>query len=310
MQRGIEMEYDFKREARKQYLHYFRFWFIAVAVLAVICTVLGAMKFLESRRGRTNHAAPAERVYDYADVLTDAEEEQLRRYIAEKEEKLHIDIVLVTISKSVEGAEAKEQYGYRSVVWEDNMQDIADDFWDENKYGYNKGLEGDGILLLHNWYEGQNGEQLSTSGRVEDLFSLQNLHTVLYAVDKYYETDPYRAYLAYIDTVEELMSHDIEEVSVLGGMGFILSMIVALIYAAVHLVQKPAQNTTAVNAYVLGGKPEMNRRSDDFIRKSVATRRIQTSSSGGGGRSHSSSGGGGHHVSRSGASHGGASHRH
>lgn len=305
------MEYDFKREARKQYFHYFRLWFIAVAVLAVICTVLGAVKLLESRRGRTNHEAPAERVYDYADVLTDVQEEQLRRYIAEKEKALHIDIVLVTISKSVEGAEAKEQYSYRFVDWENNMQDIADDFWDENKYGYNKSPEGDGILLLHNWYEGQNGEQLSTSGRVEETFSLQDLHTVLYAVDKYYETDPYKAYLAYIDTVEELMSYGIEEVSVMGGMGFIISLIVALIYAAAHLVQKPAQNTTAVNAYVVGGKPEMKRKSDDFIRKSVATRRIQTSSSGGSRSGGSSrSGGGGHHVSRSGASHGGASHRH
>lgn len=307
------MEYDFKREARKQYLHYFRFWFIAVAVLAVICIVLGAMKFLESRRGRTNHEAPAERVYDYADVLTDSEEEQLRRYIAEKEEKLHIDIVLVTISKSVEGAAAKEEYSYRSAEWEDNMQDIADDFWDENKYGYNKSFNGDGILLLHNWYEGQNGEILSTSGKVEEAFSLHDLDTVLYAVDNYYETDTCKAYLAYIDTVERLLERGAGEQPFVGGLGIIISLIVALIYAAAHLVQKPAQNTTAVNAYVQGGKPDMRRKSDDFTRKTVSSRRIQTSSSGGsrsGGGSSGRSGGGGHHVSRSGASHGGASHRH
>lgn len=303
------MDYDFKREAKRQYLHYFRVWFIIMAVLAVICTGLGIMRFLESRRGRANQEAPAERVYDYAGVLTDAEEEQLRRYIAEKEKELRIDIVLVTINKSVMGAEAKAQYSYRSVMWEDNMQDIADDFWDENKYGYNKKLEGDGILLLHNWYEGQNGEHLATSGRVETAFSLRDLDTVLYAVDKYYETDPCRAYLAYIDTVESLLSSGDGEFA-LGGLSMIISAIVALIYAAVHLVQKPAQNTTAVNAYVMGGKPEMRRKSDDFVRKSVATRRIQTSSSGGGSRSSSGGGGGGHHVSRSGASHGGASHRH
>lgn len=304
------MEYDFKREAKRQYLHYFRVWFIIVAVLAVICTGLGVMKFMESRRGRENQKAPAERVYDYADVLTDAEEEKLRRYIAEKEEKLRIDIVLVTINRSVEGAAAKAQYGYRSVVWEDNMQDIADDFWDENRYGYNRSFEGDGVLLLHNWYEGQNGEHLSPSGRVEAAFSLRDLDTILYAVDKYYDTDPYRAYVAYIDTVERLLSSGDGEIAV-GGLGMILPLIIALIYAAVHLVQKPAQNTTAVNAYVMGGKPEMRRKSDDFIRKAVATRRIQTSSSSGGGGSRSSGGGGGgHHVSRSGASHGGASHRH
>lgn len=306
------MEYDFKREARKQYLHYFRLWFIAVAVLAVICAVLGAMKLLESRKGRANHEAPEERVYDYADVLTDAEEEKLRRHIAEKEEKLHIDIVLVTISQSVDGEAAKEQYGYRFAVWEDNMQDIADDFWDDNKYGYNKSFEGDGILLLHNWYEGQNGEKLSTSGKVEEAFSLHDLNTILYRVDDYYETDPCRAYLAYIDTVERLLDRGAGEQPFAGGLGIIIPLIAALIYAASHLVQKPAQNTTAVNAYVLGGKPDMRRKSDDFIRKTVSSRRIQTSSGGSrsGGSSSGRSGGGGHHVSRSGASHGGASHRH
>ncbi len=305
------MEYNFKREARRQYFRYFRIWFIIVTVLAVICTVLGVRKYLESRKDRTNFDAPAERVYDYADVLTDAEEERLRGYIAEKEKELHIDIVLLTIDQSVEGAEAKARYGYRSVVWEDNMQDIADDFWDDNRYGYNKGFEGDGVLLLHNWYEGQNGEHISTSGSVEKAFSLSDLHTVLYEVDKYYETDPCRAYLAYIDTVERLMKRDAQPFR---GMGYalIVPMVVASIYALSHLMQKAAQNTTAVNAYVQGGKPEMNRKSDDFIRKSVTTRRIQTSSgsdSRGGGGGYSS-GGGGHHVSSGGASHGGASHRH
>ena len=82
------MEYNFKREARRQYFRYFRIWFIIVTVLAVICTVLGVRKYLESRRDRTNFDAPAERVYDYADVLTDAEEERLRGYIAEKEKEL------------------------------------------------------------------------------------------------------------------------------------------------------------------------------------------------------------------------------
>lgn len=39
------MEYNFKREARRQYFRYFRIWFIIVTVLAVICTVLGVRKY-------------------------------------------------------------------------------------------------------------------------------------------------------------------------------------------------------------------------------------------------------------------------
>ena len=80
----------------------------------------------------------------------------MREYIARMEKRHHIDIVLVTISQSVEGRAAMEQvWACAPTDWEQNMQDLADDFWDENKYGYNKGFEGDGVLLLHNWYEGK-----------------------------------------------------------------------------------------------------------------------------------------------------------
>lgn len=302
------MSDDIKKEIRKQYFRYFRVWFIIVGVLLAITIVLGVMHAMTNNAPRANYSAPAERVYDYADVLTDAEEELLRQRIAEVESRLHIDVVLLTFSQSVEGVDAMLQYNLRSADWEHNMRDLADDFWDENQYGYNKGFEGDGCILVHNWYEGQNGEHLSTSGKVEDAFSLSDIDRVLYAVDEYYDTDPYKAYLAYINTVSSLMSDYESPVPFSFGMTLFIPIVVSLIYALVNLHQKKASDTTTAATYVDGGKPVMRARSDDFIRKNVVSRRIETSSSGGGGSSHS--GGGGHHVSRSGASHGGGSHRH
>ena len=300
------MEEDFKKEARKQYLHYFRFWFLAIGILAVACVVMAIVNRGKDE-SRTNNEAPQERVYDYADVLTDAEEADLREYIAEKEKERHIDIVLVTFSQSVEGEEAMEKYGLNSTSWEQNMQTIADDFWDENKFGYNKGFEGDGVLLLHNWYEGQNGEHLSTSGSVEEWFSLQDIDQVLYAVDEYYATDPYRAYRAYVDEVCDLMDMSLS-LPFSWGMVVLLPIIVAVFYAINGSHQKKAENTVAVNAYVADGRPEIRDREDALLRKNVVTRKIETSSGGGGGGGHS--GGGGHHTSSGGASHGGGSHRH
>ncbi len=300
------MEEDVKKEARRQYLRYFRFWFLAVAVLAIACI---ALKLSQGAREvpRTNSEAPTERVYDYANVLTDAEEADLREYIAQMEKKHRIDIVLVTFSQSVEGEEAREKYGLRSASWEQNMQDLADDFWDEHKFGYNKGFEGDGALLLHNWYEGQNGEHLSTSGSVEHKFSLRDIDEVLYAVDEYYDTNPYKAYRAY---VKELCRRMDTSLSLPFSWGFvvILPIIIVLFYALIGAVQKKAENTVAVNAYVEGGRPQMRNKTDGLLRKNVVTRKIETSSGsrGGGG----SSGGGGHHTSSGGASHGGGSHRH
>lgn len=299
------MNDDFKMEAKKQYIKYFRFWFILVFLMLILTVVIGIRNFRKPVIERANLSAPTERVYDYADILTAEEEEKLRNYIAEKEKTYQIDFVIVTTSIEVEGAEAQAEYGYRFTDWERNMRDLADDFWDENGYGYNQSFEGDGSLLLDNRYPGQRGEWLSTSGKVERKLSGSRVENVLYAVDEYYDSDPYQAYIAYIDEVCSYMK-------VFGTTGsflvfylvaFLVITVIAIVYACSHLHQEPAKDTAAVNCYVAGGKPVMNNLNDALIRKNVVKRRIQTSSGSGGG-------GGGHHTSRSGASHGGGGHRH
>ncbi len=300
------MENDFKREAGRQYLHYFRFWFLAVGILAVICCALYFVKQGEGGAPRTNNEAPKGRVFDYAEVLSQQEEAYLAQYIADREEKLEMDIVLVTISQPVEGEEARTEYGLRFTDWERNMQDIADDFWDENHFGYNKGFEGDGVLLLYNWYEGQKGEVLSTSGRAERMLGSRDIERIFDAVDAYHSMDPCRAYQAYVDKVDDLLNTS-GIVSVPWAVVFILPIVIAASYTVSGAKQAKTHNTVAVNAYVEGGKPTVNTNEDVLLRKSVAARKIVTESeSGRGGRS----GGGGHHYSGSGASHGGGSRRH
>lgn len=305
------MSDDFKKEARKQYLHYFRFWFIAVGVLLIVTVVAGITHFIKSNAPRGNMSAPTERVYDNADILTEEEEENLREYIAKKEKEYKADFVIMTFNQAVEGSEAQKQYGYDSADWEHNMMDIADNFWDENGYGYNRNFEGDGSILIDNRYEGQRGEWLSTSGKVEDSLSERAVDNVLYAVDDYYDTNPYKAYKAYIDQVCYYLDDGVMNATSLGGYylgAIVISLIVAGVYAASHLKKNNAKSNVAVNAYVAGGKPVLRNKGDNFIRKNVVSRHIETSSGGGG--SHHSSGGGGHHTSHSGASHGGGGHRH
>lgn len=301
---------DFKKEAKKQYFKYFRVWFVVVAVLFVITVAAGVVNYIKSNAPRGNDSAPEERVYDNADLLTDDEEEKLRDYIAKMEKKYKADFVIYTFSQPVEGEEAKKQYGYRSTNWEQNMMDIADDFWDGNGYGYNKSFEGDGSILIDNRYEGQRGEWLSTSGDVYETLSDWDINEILDAVDWYYDSNPYKAYKAYIDTTCSYLDSSI--LSIVGGGTYflgatVISLIVVAVYAFSHLGKNRAAKVP-VNAYVEGGRPVTRNRRDDFIRKSVVKRHIETSS-GGGGRS-SRSGGGGGHRSSSGARHGGGGRRH
>lgn len=308
IERKIKMENDIKKEARRQYLHFFRIWFIVLGVLFVVA-ILAAFARNMSRitAERRNTQAPAERVYDFADMLTDEEEEELRKLIAEKEAQIGCDLVLVTICQPVEGSQAQEQYGYRYTSWEMNMQDIADDFYDNNQYGYDAPY-GDGALILDNSYPGQGGTHLSTSGRVFAKFGNYEIDRALDRVDIYIDSNPYKAYSSCINYIANEMSG---KSSGVGGMVLLLALfvpiIVAGIFVATHLRSKEGQNTTTATTYIAGGKPVMNQQRDDFIRKHVSQRRIQTSSSSSGSRS--SGGHGGAHHSSGGHSHGGGSHR-
>lgn len=286
-----KMGNEFKAEARKQYLKYFRIWFLLIAALLIITVVVGVTNGI-GKGIRGNNSAPDERVWDYADVLTDDEEDDLRDYIAGKEAEIQADIVLVTIN------EPMESYGSR---WETAMMNYADDFYDNNDYGYDE-VHGNGVLLLDNYYEGQAGSWLSTCGNVYEKFGDYEINKVLDAV--YYGLDDgaYEAYKAYIDTTCAQME-GISGFFLLIGV-LLIPIVVAVIFVISHLRQKKAVDTTNATTYVPGGTPVMNEMRDDFIRKNVVRKHIERSSSGSG-----RSGRGGSHRSSSGVRHGGGGRR-
>ena len=304
------MDLEVKREARKQYLKYFLGWFIVLGILLFVFVMKLIINVLtDDTKVRTNFDAPSERVYDQADVLTDEEEDKLRAQIAKAEAEIGCDIVLLTINQPVEGS-GIEAYNYRYNDWELNMRDIADDFYDDNSFGYDT-YDYDGALLLDNWYEGQEGSWLSTSGAVYEEFGTYDIDEVLDEV-YYAMVNGKSAYIAYsrgIDKIVSLMKADYSGSLSMGNfvlMAIVIPAIVAVIFIAVKKKSKEGEITTNSNTYV-NGNARMNRQADDFIRKTVSTRRIPRNNSSGG---HSSSGGrGGSHRSSSGRSHGGGGRR-
>lgn len=292
------MEIDFQKEARKGYFKYFRVWFVIVFILLVATVFLGVRHYQKMQAPRANLSAPSERVYDEADLLTAEEEQSLREYIAEKEAKYHIDFVVWTFDEPL-----SDQDSLSNREWQTLIMNKADDFWDQKEYGFNKGFEGDGSLLADCRYPGQRGEWLSTSGSVYHALSSSEIDTILYAVDDYYDSDPYKAYKAYIDGVCREMG---------GGVPFYyyfialaVSALFAWIYYGSHAKKNVTANTVGLKQYVVGGNPDIRAQKDNLISKNVTKRIIQTQSSGG----HSGGGGGGH-ISSGGASHGGGGHRH
>lgn len=149
---------------------------------------------------RSNDESPSERVFDYADILTDDEEKALTDLIAECEERCKCDIILVLVDMEV---------GVSDEEWEENMMNYADGFYDENAFGYDK-PHGDGVLYLDNWYlqgteDSQAGSWVTTSGKAINALGGYELNFVFDEFDAVYEESVFEAYANVIRKLAEFL---------------------------------------------------------------------------------------------------------
>ena len=274
----------------KQYFKRFMPLFICLLVFMLAAGIRLAVKkpqeltFYE----RTNtQCETEERVFDYADVLSDEEEGKLRELIEQTQEEVGCDIALVTLNEYIGSGESA-------------VMNFADDFYEANKFGYDKAY-GDGAVLVDNWYSGETYMWFSTSGRVENRYSDYDIDNLLDEVCDVVNTDPYKAYTRYIEHVGYTMSnHGMTSFRLSFGAIMIISFCTALFYVLYHLAAHKAAKTTVATTYVVGGRPDFKEQRDIFVTKMVTKRRIESSSSGGGG----------HHMSSGGHSHGGGGRGH
>lgn len=291
----------------KKYISYFKFWFLAILLLAVLLVVLLAVRGRESAVERTNQECDTqERVFDYADVLTADQEEALRALIAEQEKRTACDIVLVTLNESLAdyAAAYEEELGY--LTPDRYTMVYADNFYDEHQFGYDRPY-GDGVLLLDNWYREADGgvySWLSTCGRAEDRFSSSMIDSLLTEALANADQDPYGAYVKYVNLFAEMMTESggIPDIPVFAPL--VLAVLGTVLFVESALRNHRGSKTVNLTTYVEGGKPELKRQEDIFLRKTVTKRHIERNTGSGGG-----GGGGGHHTSSRGVSHGGGGHR-
>lgn len=273
---------------------------LAVSAGAFFASTRSAVEALSSTRANSE-CATTERVFDYADVLTDAEEDSLRELIAEKEVETCSDIVIVTLNETLEEYVKPYEETLGDVPTDRWVMVYADNFYEEHKFGFNAPI-GDGTLLLDNWYREADGGVYSwmlTSGNVMNTFSSGMIDSVLDYSLAVVEESPYEAYYRFVCEYENMYIHDDGEelnplVLVLG------SFVIALIFLVINCIGRKGKKTTTSSTYVAGGRPVMRLREDRFLRKSVSKVRMQSSSS---------SGGGGGHRSAGGSSFGGGGHR-
>lgn len=278
----------------KQYFNYFKVFFVILAVLLVAYIAIAAVRLSGDEERTNTECLTDERVFDYADVLTDEEEQKLRKLIAKKEEKADCDIVLVTLNESLKDYARERE---TDVPYDEFVRVYAEDFYDSNGYGYDKPI-GTGTILVDNWFREDDGRVytwFTAAGKADELYTGAMIDRVLDDVYEYIESDPYRAYAAYVNRVYCDMAGIDMDMQMPVYVPVTTALIAMLIFIALHWKSGKGKKTVSAGAYVNGGRPNINRKEDIFINKTVTKRHIQTSSSSGsssGGGSHSH---GGHH---------------
>lgn len=308
---------------------FIRFLLILCAVIAVmaITPFIYFQTALASRKAQTGErnndiCTDTRRVFDYADVLTDKQEERLQRLIEKRQEQLGLDIVIVTIDEYV-GSDPYDS-SYNNTIY------FAENFYEYFKFGYDghysaPGSEhsttqnptagnsrGAGVIYVDNWYD-LNGYAesafLSYRGASGDPFYdrayqiyLDNskLEELEHDVWEYSNVNPYMSYRRMIaHLTADMIGPNMIEFHIKDMVTVLLPLIVTAIFLLVNLGKKLGKKTTNMSTYVQGGRADIAARRDIFLSKHTTQRHIDTSSGGGsgggGGGGGGHSGGGGRH---------------
>lgn len=298
-----------------------RFLLILCAVIAVMALLpfgysqaaLGLRAAQVGERNK-NDCTTTQRVFDYADVLTDKQEKRLQQLIDKRQKQLGLDIVIVTIDENV-GSNPYDS-SYNNTIY------FAENFYEYFKFGYDGhysalGAEhtttehptagnsrGAGVIYVDNWYD-LNGYAESAflayrSASGNDSFYDQ-AYEIYLAEDRlseleedvweYSNVNPYRSYRRMIaHLTADMVGLNLLEFHIKDSIVFLLADIITIIFLLVNLRKKLGKKTTNMSTYVQGGQADITAKRDVFLSKHTTQRHIDTSSGGGG---HSSGGGGG-----------------
>ena len=236
-----------------------------------------------------------EKIYDFAELLTEEEEKQLYDKVKEFIANTNLDLAIVTINTNVK----------------DSTQEYADDFYDYNDFSI------DGLAFV---IDMQNRIfYISTAGKAMLYYDDYRIEYILSALDQeMYNHEYFNACNTLISQLTEYYNHgfsdNADKYVVIGTQiyrktPYLLLSIIAVVSATIGtlilaLRNKKIKLATNSNDYFDNKSFEITKDNKEFISSNTSRVYIPPADSGGGGSS-----GGGFHSGSSGASHGGGGHR-
>ena len=231
------------------------------------------------------------KVYDYAQILTTEEEQNLKRNIELYIANHNMDMAIVTV-----------KYHSKS-----STMAYADDFYNYNGFGI--GSNFDGVIFVLDFTFWGNGDiWMSATGKAIDVYTDYRIDSILDSVVVKNNWGHYEMLNTFIEKTnyyakEGIPVYDstLEERKTAWQGIIIFSLIIpSTIILILVLKNKMVKKSTTANIYLLKDSVVINKRSDRFITTHTTSVRINDSSSSGGSSTHRSS---------SGRSHGGGGRR-
>jgi uncharacterized membrane protein YgcG len=298
---------------------------------------MGALTIRRARVGERSNTVclTQQRVFDYADVLTDREEQKLEALIAKRERQLGLDIVIVTINEDVGSSP------YNASI--NHTIDFAEDFYAYMGFGYDgftatfysyedgtsvdveeagrdymmddkaivRYAKGAGVIWVDNWYD-LNGDAESAflayrgASRMQIFDRAYNIYTSEDALEEleedvweYSNTNPYRSYRRMINHLtSDMIGTNMLEANVPMKLVLFVPAVLAFLFVLFHLNRRIGTKTTEMTTYVQGGHADILSRQDILISRHTVQHHFNPDSGGGGGSS--GGGGGGHSGGHSG----------
>lgn len=232
----------------------------------------------------------SEKVYDFANLLTDSEEKDIYYQVQDFIMEHDMDLAIVTIDSNNKGSQVE----------------YADDFYDYNDFGI--GSSRDGVLFLIDMQYRQ--IYMSTTGDAIQMYSDYRIDQIMNAIYQYMtDTDYFNGISNFIDELSYYASvgyPEMDETSRLSvgqclKYGAIISAIATFIIMLVLVNKnKLVRPATTAREYLDKESVVVNNYGDIFMGSNTVKHKIEHSSS--------SSGGSSTHSSSSGSSHGGGGH--
>jgi len=238
----------------------------------------------------------SENIYDYAEILSDAEESQLYNAIKSYIATSNMDMVILTIDLPYD---------------DEQIEDYAADFYDYNDFGINFELYS-GIIIVRNINSFNRYFNIYTFGNAQLYYPYERCEEILDYIYNDIHAENYLAgFNSFISYSSELYNDGIPsnyKNYYVNDMGYLtkrytipwfLAFIVAGVVTSIIMIiliskNKMVKKASIAKEYLDNTSVNYTNRSDNFISTHTTSYTVSSSSGGGGGGSHSGSSGGGH----------------